>query len=307
MRVPVDFTECPVRLKAYSGANGSKIAIFYAGADWLLKFPSHTRRNSGMSYCNSSVCEHIGSRIFEIAGVPSQETVLGTYRSKQREYVAVACRDFTADPPSDLYDFASIKNTVIDSPTGGGSTEIGSLVRSFSEQGYLDSAIVEGRFWEMFVVDALIGNWDRHNGNWGILRERGTDRMSLAPVYDCGSSLFPEADADTMREVISGGAALEERIYNRPTSSVKEGGKRIGYHDFLTARMEEFPALADAVERVVPRIDMSEVASLVDETPCLDGLQREFYKTILTARKERILDVSLKLARTYDPEPKKSS
>lgn len=24
-------------------------------------------------------------------------------------------------------------------------------------------------FWDMFVVDALLGNFDRHNGNWGFL------------------------------------------------------------------------------------------------------------------------------------------
>lgn len=296
MTAPVDFTGCPVKLKAYSGANGSKIAISYAGVDWLLKFPSHARHNSGMSYCNSSVCEHIGSRIFELAGVPSQQTVLGTYRTAQREYMAVACKDFTADPRCDLYDFGSIKNTVIDSPTGGGSTELGSLVRSFTEQSYLDPDEVEGRFWEMFVVDALIGNWDRHNGNWGVLRDLATDEMSLAPVYDCGSSLFPEADADTMREVIAGGRALDARVYDFPTSSIKKDGKRIGYFDFMTKRLNEFPALADAVERVVPRIDMSEVCRLVDETPCIDSLQREFYKAILSARKERILDTSLDLA-----------
>ena len=25
------------------------------------------------------------------------------------------------------------------------------------------------KFWDMFVIDSLIGNTDRHNGNWGFL------------------------------------------------------------------------------------------------------------------------------------------
>ena len=46
----------------------------------------------------------------------------------------------------------------------------------------------------MFIVDALIGNWDRHNGNWGFLYNTVTDEIALAPGYDCGSCLFPQAD-----------------------------------------------------------------------------------------------------------------
>ena len=26
------------------------------------------------------------------------------------------------------------------------------------------------RFWDMFIVDALIGNFDRHGGNWGFIK-----------------------------------------------------------------------------------------------------------------------------------------
>ena len=52
-------------------------------------------------------------------------------------------------------------------------------------------------------MDALIGNWDRHNGNWGFLYNAHTDEMELAPVYDCGSSLYPQADEKIMEMVLS--------------------------------------------------------------------------------------------------------
>lgn len=54
----------------------------------------------------------------------------------------------------------------------------------------------------MFIVDALIGNWDRHNGNWGFLYNNDTDEITLAPVYDCGSCLFPQADEEIMRKTL---------------------------------------------------------------------------------------------------------
>ena len=28
---------------------------------------------------------------------------------------------------------------------------------------------IKEKFWNMFIVDSLIGNTDRHNGNWGLL------------------------------------------------------------------------------------------------------------------------------------------
>ena len=65
----------------------------------------------------------------------------------------------------------------------------------------------------MFIVDALIGNWDRHNGNWGFLYNSRTDEMTLAPVFDCGSSLFPQADDDIMQAVLDDPAERDVRIF----------------------------------------------------------------------------------------------
>ena len=43
----------------------------------------------------------------------------------------------------------------------------------------------------MFIVDAFLGNFDRHNGNWGILVDECKKTAEIAPVYDCGSCLYP--------------------------------------------------------------------------------------------------------------------
>lgn len=49
------------------------------------------------------------------------------------------------------------------------------------------------RFAEYLVLDALIGNTDRHHENWGILRGRADDRESLmVPSFDHASSLGRE-------------------------------------------------------------------------------------------------------------------
>jgi serine/threonine protein kinase HipA of HipAB toxin-antitoxin module len=41
------------------------------------------------------------------------------------------------------------------------------------------------RFWDMFIIDFLIGNHDRNNTNWGVL-VNDYNIIGLAPVYDNG-------------------------------------------------------------------------------------------------------------------------
>ncbi|MCI9596343.1 MAG: hypothetical protein HFE75_03415 [Firmicutes bacterium] len=43
------------------------------------------------------------------------------------------------------------------------------VLNAISEQMILDPLKLNEFFWDMFIVDALVGNFDRHNGNWGFL------------------------------------------------------------------------------------------------------------------------------------------
>lgn len=120
----IDFTACPrIHSRAYNGANGKKIAVSFEGSVWMLKFPpSAADKPNDLSYSNSCISEHLGSTVFRLLGVPAQETRLGTHVNGRRKIVC-ACRDFTV-PGVRFYDFCSIKNTVIDSETGGHGTEL---------------------------------------------------------------------------------------------------------------------------------------------------------------------------------------
>lgn len=48
-----------------------------------------------------------------------------------------------------------------------------------------------------------------------------------------------------------------------------------------------------ALKRILPRINMEQIFTIIDETPFASDLQKQFYKTMLQARKERILDFSM--------------
>ena len=164
----VDFTNLPRRNKLYAGANGSKISVIYEGQQYMLKFPPLPSKNKEMSYSNSCFSEYLGCQIYESIGIPVQKTMLGTYTVKGKTKIVVACGDFT-EPGITLQDFASLKNQIIDSERNGYGTELSDILHTFEEQEAIDREVITERFWDMFIVDALIGNWDRHNGRRGRL------------------------------------------------------------------------------------------------------------------------------------------
>lgn len=288
----IDFTDLPVRKKTYAGANGSKLSVMYQGIQYMLKFPAAPSRNKAISYANGCISEYLGCHIFALIGIPVQDTLLGLYRKDGKDKVVVACQDFTS-PGVVLQDFASLKNTMIDSVHNGYGTELSDVLNTITEQQAVDSVQLMDRFWDMFIVDALIGNWDRHNGNWGFLYDTETDQMALAPVYDCGSCLYPQADEAIMQSVLENQAELHTRVFNIPTSALKINNQKINYFDFLTSL--ENPDCNRALKRIMPRIDMEAICRMVDETPFITDLQKQFYKTMLKERKKCILDQALKL------------
>lgn len=286
----IDFTSAKVKNKAYAGANGSKISVIYNNEQYMLKFPPLPTINKEMSYTNSCISEYIGCKIFDSVGIPVQETVIGTYTSNGREKIVVACKDLTS-PGITLQDFVSLKNRIIDSERNGYGTELNDILSTIDEQTSMDSDAIKIRFWDMFIVDALIGNWNRHNGNWGFLYNNSTDEVVLAPVFDCGSSLYPQADDELMTRILNNKNEFNHRIFDIPLSAITYNGKKINYFNFLSEG--KFEDCNTALKRILSRIDMKKIYEIIDDTPTVTDIQNEFYKTMLTARKERILDFAM--------------
>lgn len=285
----IDFTNCKrVVRRAYNGANGKKIAIEYQGEQYMLKFPpSGKDKPTELSYTNGCYSDHIGSSIFNILGIKAQKTMLGKYEVGGKEKIVCACLDFTAGGKI-LYDFCSIKNTVIDSEHGGTGTELDDIEDTIENQQFVNPEMLLEHFWNMFIVDALLGNFDRHNGNWGVLVDPVTQRTEIAPIYDCGSCLLPQADEKIMNLLLSDADEMNARLYRFPTSAIKEKGKKINYYDFLTAA--ENKDCNAALIRIYPRIDIDEISGFIKETEELSFLQKSFYEKYLKERYEKILE-----------------
>lgn len=284
----IDFSDCrKIFGKAYNGANGKKIAVEYNGTQYMLKFPPSVKNKpTDLSYGNSCFSEHIACSIFNMLGIKAQKTLLGEFNVNGKIKIVCACSDFTADGKI-LYDFCSIKNTVIDSEHNGSGTELSDIIETIEKQQFIDPNILIEHFWNVFVADAFLGNFDRHNGNWGFLYDERTQSAEIAPVYDCGSCLLPQADERTMELVLNNVDEMNARVFNFPTSAIKFNGKKINYFDFMNKRNIE--DCSKAIERIVPRIDITQISEFIKSIPYLSNLQKDFYAQYVNSRYEKIL------------------
>ena len=188
-----------------------------------------------------------------------------------------------------------MQNSVIDYGHSCYSTELSDIMQAMEAQTAFPPAFLKRHFWDMFIVDTLIGNGNRNNENWGFLYNTATDAITIAPVYGCGGSLYPQADEAAMRNILEDYRQRELRIFAPPLSGIKIHGQQINYFDFIFSLRNA--DCNEALKRIHPRVNMGEITRIVDATPLISDLQKQFYKTMLQTRKERILDFSMEKLR----------
>lgn len=269
------FDDCPRSGIYYGGRAGKKEGVLIDGEPWILKYPRPGRELKGAhvpSYTSSPVAEWLGSHIYQSLGIDAHQTRLG-YRNG---HIVCACKDFTWSDKR-LFEFAQIKTDMNDDqdgfsspPSDGQSLYFSDVLATISQVEVLrETPGVLDRFWDMFVVDALIKNPDRNNGNWGLLFHSDMT-YSLAPVYDCGSSLFAKRTDSVSERRLDDQRALEEDAFSDYLSCYlmrdEEGNAhRIKPFDYLAASRDS--DVVAAVERVASRLDLRVIDALVDSIP----------------------------------------
>lgn len=283
--VVYDFSEFEESFRLYEGSNGKKIGIIDDEDNrYLLKINNNN---------NDIFSEYISCHIFNMLDVNAQKTYLGTYNGLN----SVACKDFCY-PNLSLYNFISLKNSCINSSGQGSDTRLSTVLSCIDMQNKIDANILMNHFWKVFVVDAFIGNFDRHNGNWGILGNEAKKCFEIAPIYDCGSSLLPNASDEQIKMLLNNESEMQNRIFVFPNSALKDNDeKKINYFKFLTSTDNYECNLA--ITEIVPNIKMDEINSLIEKTPLISNLQKDFYQKYLSQRKTLILDRALEKANKY--------
>lgn len=273
----------------YNGSEKKKTMIL-DGKKYLVKFPDSNRSPKlNVSYINNVYSEYIGSKVFDLLGINAQKVKLGYYIQDKRKFYVCACEDFTTENTK-LIEFEKLENASLDSE--GEKKDLADIRHIIELNTYnIDKEFFEKFFWDMFIVDCLIGNTDRHNGNFGFIKNIQTEELTLAPVYDCGSCLFSTFTDEKMEEVLNSEGLLRDCIKNT-SSAIKYNGSKIKYYDFITKL--ENRECTKALMRIYPKINVEKIYNIIDEIPCITNIRKEFYKTIIKYKYENILKVAYK-------------
>ena len=283
----IDFTNAIEEFNNYRGSEKKKTLI-YNDKKYLVKFPDPIReKNKNISYINNAFSEFVGSNIFKIAGFETQNTILGKYQYNGKEKIVCACEDFTADNHI-LYEFENLALST--NPDKKIETELKDIMEVLEESKMINSKKIKEKFWNMFIIDSLIGNTDRHNGNWGFLLNKQTKEIKFSPIYDCGSCLNPMYE-DKQIEKISD-VELKNLAINC-YSCIKENGKKINYMSFIrTMKNEE---CNQAIKRVFNHIEIKEIYKFINDIEAMTDTRKTFYTEIIRQRYEIIKDIYNKL------------
>ena len=272
----IDFTNAIEEFNNYKGSEKKKTLI-YNNKKYLVKFPDPVReKNKNISYINNAFSEYIGSNIFKLSKFETQNTLLGIYNYNGKEKIVCACEDFTSNNDV-LYEFENLALST--NPDKKIETELSDIMEVIETNTIIDSVSTKNKFWDMFVVDSLIGNTDRHNGNWGFLLNKKTGEVRFSPIYDCGSCLNPmlkDSDISGLNETELKNFALN--CY----SCIKENGKKINYMSYIKDSNNE--ECKKAISRLLPNIDIFKIFDFIDSITCISDIRKNFYKKIIEIR-----------------------
>ena len=279
-----DYSVYPIDTDVFFSGAEDKAQITINGQRYIMKY----QRNSEVGMTFSHVSEYLGSHVFELLNIPVQDTYLGTYNGKNIVLLKHFCKDgeilvhFNAIGESSLeedkemyqYSYDDIQRMLNDNK------------KSTNVQETVD------RFWDMFIVDALNGNFDRHGGNWAFIKK--DNKYKIAPVYDNGSSMYPKLNTDEkIKAVLESVEEINERIFKFPTSHVKINGRKSSYYEVINSL--NFEECNKALLRIFPRINFNDIDKLIDSIECINDLRKQFYKRMYRERYDKILKPAYEL------------
>ena len=283
----INFSNFIEELNKFKGSEKKKTLI-YNNNKYLVKFPEPIReKNKGLLYKNNVFSEYIGSNIFKIVGFKTQNTILGLYRYNGKEKIVCACEDFT-DNENILYEFENLALST--NPDKKIETELNDIMKVIEENKMIDVEDTKNKFWNMFIIDSIIGNTDRHNGNWGFLLNKETGNIEFSPIYDCGSCLNQMLEDEQIEKINK--TELKNMAINC-YSCIRENGKKINYMSFIKQMKNKECNMA--IKRLFVNINIDKINKFIDSIECMSKIRKEFYKEIIKLRYDILKETYLKI------------
>ncbi len=292
-----NFENYPVTDKSYGGHSGSKLNILINKENYLLKFSKLIKLENKSYYNSSPLSEYLGSHIYESIGIDTHKTILGVFKSK----LVVACKDFLGNT-EEIIDYNAIKNKYEENiekylaERHSSDFDLEEVIFLMDNNHYFKKVPeLKTRFWDMFVIDALISNNDRNEANWGLIYNKETGSLRCAPVYDNGSSFYNKNSPERFLELLNNKDKFFQTAYDSAISIFKINGKTINPLKYIES--ESNKDCNEVVKRIFPKINKQKLKEIFNELPnyqndilIISDEQKELYYKILEYRIDNILN-----------------
>lgn len=287
----------------YGGHSGGKRGIIIDNERWFLKYPKSTKSMEveGISYTTMPLSEFLGSHIYDLIGIETHETRLGTSDRK----LVVACKDFLNNSEI-ILDYNILKNeynkfveqkleSLLSSNSKNDNNDLDEIMIIMNNNSYFKKVPkLKKRFWDMFIIDAFISNNDRNEGNWGLILNKENSNLRISPVFDNGACFNNKASDEKLESLLKDDSKFKESVYNSASSIFVKNDKKINPLKFIESMQNQ--ECNEALLRVFPNIDMSEIKELFDGIPneynglsVFSDAQKKFYFKSLEYKYNNIL------------------
>ncbi|WP_018249862.1 HipA domain-containing protein [Orenia marismortui] len=255
----------------------------------ILKIPKEQERENSIGYSGEHLAEKLASEIGLKLGLNMPEIDLAIYDNIEccisysfcqaggvelKEGREILIQDITENENRDKY---TVEN----------------IVSHLHEYGLVEE------FVEMMLFDALVGQQDRHEENWGILNCPGdpVNRYQFAPIYDNSSCLT--------REVHRYKHGINIKLYNsehfksylrRSKSLIRiesNNTHTISHFDMVEYLYDKYPELCISFNDKLKGITKKEIEDIISKIPSgfILNNHRKVILKVFCARKEKIMNI----------------
>lgn len=230
------------------------------------------------------ISEYLASKLANALEIPCQKVDLGYHTNK------LCCViKFLTDIGEELHPYFEINDSSyseIEENIANIPYTLNNIIDVITHYKDLNISVDERlkAFQRMCYFDTLIGNFDRHWGNWGFIGFPKNYR--ICPLYDNGSTLFPSRNKVGVENIITDKDEMNKRVYTFPKSAIRdESGDKTNYLDLVKELVKRFgeEELIKFCEKV-NKIDFEEIIFCDDLENILTNTDKYFLALILERR-----------------------
>lgn len=148
---------------------------------------------------------------------------------------------------------------------------------------------------EMFTFDCLIGNTDRHHGNWAFVTDDNGVWLRLSPLYDNGTSLCYLERTERIELMQKDARMLEAALYTKPKSQIGLGDIRPVDHfdlfSYICSRHNEnMKKIMNDLEKGITGESISDLLGRFDDN-IIDEKIKQFLNIFIMKRRDKMIDI----------------